>query len=384
MGNSISDIFSAQGEEETTQFLGNMFSYLEQNPQHYPAMRSYLIESDEIAPDQLPEQMTPEQIGRAAALLRVQNGESGGVGDALAQMGRGTDTELAHVNPQESELLKAAGGSGTINPNTGMREYLKIGGIKIGGGAVLGTVVGFAVGGPIGAAIGGGYGATVDTQKESAKDALNESARQADMANEAEKNRIALAEAEAAKVREAEARRQANIVAGQGEISTLFGKFDDSFYNNRSQSYLNYAMPTLDKQYKDQQRSLTSALARSGNLNSSIRGELFSKLQRQYDTSKLAISDQANAYAAQARAQVAQAKANLIEKNANLADPGLIRSMAEAQAQGVGVDPQYASLGQLISDLSASIPSSSGASQKSTGAGIGLYGANSESGRVVS
>ena len=42
----------------------------------------------------------------------------------LARQGRGGDTELAHVNPQEKAMLKAMGGSGGINPNTGLREYI--------------------------------------------------------------------------------------------------------------------------------------------------------------------------------------------------------------------------------------------------------------------
>ena len=41
----------------------------------------------------------------------------------LANFGRGGDTELAHVNRWEADLLKMLGGSGTINPNTGLREY---------------------------------------------------------------------------------------------------------------------------------------------------------------------------------------------------------------------------------------------------------------------
>jgi len=41
----------------------------------------------------------------------------------IAMKGRFGDTELAHVNPREKAMLKAMGGSGTINPNTGLREY---------------------------------------------------------------------------------------------------------------------------------------------------------------------------------------------------------------------------------------------------------------------
>lgn len=41
----------------------------------------------------------------------------------LQRAGRGGDTILAHINPQEARMLKAAGGSGTINPATGLPEF---------------------------------------------------------------------------------------------------------------------------------------------------------------------------------------------------------------------------------------------------------------------
>jgi hypothetical protein len=41
----------------------------------------------------------------------------------MAAYGRHGDTMLAHINPQEAALLKSLGGSGTINPHTGLPEY---------------------------------------------------------------------------------------------------------------------------------------------------------------------------------------------------------------------------------------------------------------------
>jgi hypothetical protein len=41
----------------------------------------------------------------------------------LASKGRYGDTMLAHINPQEAGLLKAMGGAGTVNPQTGLREF---------------------------------------------------------------------------------------------------------------------------------------------------------------------------------------------------------------------------------------------------------------------
>jgi hypothetical protein len=41
----------------------------------------------------------------------------------LRSKGRGRDTILAHINPEEAALLKARGGSGKINPHTGVMEF---------------------------------------------------------------------------------------------------------------------------------------------------------------------------------------------------------------------------------------------------------------------
>jgi len=40
-----------------------------------------------------------------------------------ASMGRGKDTILAHINPHEAAILKKLGGSGKINPKTGLIEF---------------------------------------------------------------------------------------------------------------------------------------------------------------------------------------------------------------------------------------------------------------------
>ena len=53
----------------------------------------------------------------------------GGMGNArelaemLRQLGRGRDTVLAHITPEEAQMLMDAGGSGDINPNTGLPEF---------------------------------------------------------------------------------------------------------------------------------------------------------------------------------------------------------------------------------------------------------------------
>ena len=49
---------------------------------------------------------------------------------ALAEMlrskGRGKDTVLAHITPQEAALLKKRGGRGSRNPDTGLLEFDRV------------------------------------------------------------------------------------------------------------------------------------------------------------------------------------------------------------------------------------------------------------------
>ena len=46
----------------------------------------------------------------------------------VSKAGRKGDTELAHINTFESRILKMLGGSGSINPNSGLKEYFGGGG----------------------------------------------------------------------------------------------------------------------------------------------------------------------------------------------------------------------------------------------------------------
>jgi hypothetical protein len=69
-----------------------------------------------------------ETFIKGVRLMRTLTG-MGGLGNArelaetLRQMGRGPDTMLAHITPEEAQMLLEAGGSGRINPQTGLPEF---------------------------------------------------------------------------------------------------------------------------------------------------------------------------------------------------------------------------------------------------------------------
>jgi hypothetical protein len=93
--------------------------------------------------------------------------------EKVRKKGRNGDTILAHINPLEAAMLKKAGGSGTINPKTGLPEfggvfsdrYWRKGAWKRDLAAVAGNVIGNMVlpgaGGIVGAALGSAAGTKI-------------------------------------------------------------------------------------------------------------------------------------------------------------------------------------------------------------------------------
>ena len=116
--------------------LVKMLEFALNNPNQYPQIRDAIVK-DGLAPaEDLPEQFNPVVLISVLVLLYGLQERSttkmarGGLASAARQLrraGRNGDTMLAHINPREARMLKQAGGSGTINPSTGLPEYFDIG-----------------------------------------------------------------------------------------------------------------------------------------------------------------------------------------------------------------------------------------------------------------
>jgi hypothetical protein len=82
----------------------------------------YIIEQQlnaqggEQAPMQPPAEQ-PMQLARGGLAQAAEH---------MRRQGRGGDTMLAHINPREAEMLRRAGGGGTINPETGLPEFFSL------------------------------------------------------------------------------------------------------------------------------------------------------------------------------------------------------------------------------------------------------------------
>jgi hypothetical protein len=139
--------------------LIEVFEYMSQRPAEYKQIRQDLIDNDFVDPEDLPEEYDVELIGALLSVLNelqmtqaqgaqapmtdmppVEGADAmqgmgpmqpmamaqGGLADVasyLSSQGRNGDTMLAHITPDEAQLLQSRGGSGTINPATGLPEY---------------------------------------------------------------------------------------------------------------------------------------------------------------------------------------------------------------------------------------------------------------------
>jgi len=56
-------------------------------------------------------------------LAKILKADLPAAAELIRQKGRGRDTILAHITPREAAMLKKMGGSGTINPDTGLPEF---------------------------------------------------------------------------------------------------------------------------------------------------------------------------------------------------------------------------------------------------------------------
>jgi hypothetical protein len=154
----ISGQLAKLSDDELDIFI-QLVQQLYDEPDNYAENRAYLIQGGDLSEEDLPPEYDPEALATMLYVLRKekqmrmggmgnmspdqgtmppmagaapemmqppQGFARGGIAEAarlVAGSGRNGDTMLAHITPREAKLLRKHGGSGTINPVTGLREY---------------------------------------------------------------------------------------------------------------------------------------------------------------------------------------------------------------------------------------------------------------------
>ena len=118
--------------------LVKMLEFALNNPNQYPQIRDAIVKDRLAEAEDLPEQFNPVVLISVLVMLyglqersttKMARGGLAAAAKQLRRAGRNGDTMLAHINPREAQILKQAGGSGTINPSTGLPEYFNFGDI---------------------------------------------------------------------------------------------------------------------------------------------------------------------------------------------------------------------------------------------------------------
>lgn len=148
-------------------------------------------------------------------------------------------------------------------------------------------------------------------------------------------------------------RKAAALRTGMSSIDSAFSAFDDAYFDNLSKSYLDYAKPQLDNQYKDQSDNITYALARGGNLNSSVKGDLFGKLDKQYALNLTGINSNASDVANNARRAVQSNRNDVVNQLNATYDTDAARTSALAAAKTLAVPQSFSPLANLFTNVSA-------------------------------
>lgn len=151
--------------------------------------------------------------------------------------------------------------------------------------------------------------------------------------------------------RQQEQQRQARITQGQQAIDDAFKGFDDSYFNDYRQDYLDYYNPQVDEKYGNARRDLRYNTARAGILDSTGGFRLFGDLSKAYDDQRRAVASNADQATNEQRTNVEQNKSDLYSQNTASADPSLAAISAAGRAGSLQTTPAYSPVGDLFSGL---------------------------------
>jgi len=154
-----------------------------------------------------------------------------------------------------------------------------------------------------------------------------------------------------ARALEEEKKRQAKVDAGLAAIEEVFSQYDQDFYDETSDAYLDYYTPQLEDQYKDGLRELQFALARGGRFNSSTEVDKKGGAAEDLEFQRQELMGNATKAADQTEQSVLDAKERMIKLNEVNANPDLAASLSASQAGVLNQPPKYDPLVDVFADI---------------------------------
>lgn len=195
---------------------------------------------------------------------------------------------------------------------------------------------------------------------------------------------VGSAEADAAVRKRAfdEAVAGGNLFTGTSDVSG----YGPDFYQKAYDAQLGYALPEVDRQFKEAQRNLTFALARQGLSSSSQASNLQSDLEHERQLAIQGEQDKANQVRAQQQSAVETERGELTRLLQSTGDVESTMNMANSRKSMLEAAPSLATVGPLFQNTTGALADmivSPALRESRYGSGRGYGSSNAGSGKVV-
>ena len=155
----------------------------------------------------------------------------------------------------------------------------------------------------------------------------------------------------AAAAAEAEEERQRKVLEQQDAINAVFDTYDEDFYDQQRQNYLDYANPQIQEQFGDAMDELRFALARQGITRSSVAAERKAKAQKALDREQTASNLRAQKFSNDTQKAIESARGEVLQDAGSLADADAAAALATTSAAANAAPPAYEPLYDIFRDV---------------------------------
>lgn len=180
--------------------------------------------------------------------------------------------------------------------------------------------------------------------------------------------------------------RERRIRDGMTRIDTVFKGFDDSFFNQQRQAQLDWTLPQIKDQYGKAQERLIYALARGGQLNSSVAAKRNADLAEQHRLALANADSIADQTVKQARSDVERERSDLIAQLQATADPESAANQARIRGDSLRIGQPMADVGLLFQNATAGLAAALAPQYDAYGGRVGggvSFGRQRDSSRVI-
>lgn len=155
--------------------------------------------------------------------------------------------------------------------------------------------------------------------------------------------------------KKAEQERERRIREGMTQIDSVMSKFDDKFYGQLRQAQLDTMLPSVRDQFDRAREQLTYALARGGQLNSSVAAQRMARLTRDRDLTLSKVDSAAEQAVKQQKRDVESEREALIMQLQATADPMNTANQARMRAESLSIGQPMADVGILFQNATAGL-----------------------------